>query len=123
MRRVLNRKFMDNDFLNYYIFPLSSDGYHYIWAADDLMAFEFSGTDDPENMQKIVDILNGISNKVLPDITVDYPFIKCCGQNLLEIRGKGMLNARYNISETVIVDMQKSFLGFCAGKLSGRKIY
>ena len=104
-------------FVTYYPFPLISDNYHYIWAADNMMAFEFCNIDEPENMQKVVDIINGLSEKSLPNITIEYPYIKCCGQNLLEVRGKSLLMAKYNLEENDALIIQKLFMEYCAKNL------
>jgi hypothetical protein len=87
------------------------------------MTFEFVDIEEPESMHKIVDILNGTLQKSLPEITVEYPFIMCKGMKMLEIRGKGILTTKYGLEENYTVQMQKRFLNFCAGKLSGISMF
>lgn len=103
--------------VKYYPFPLVTDNYHYIWAANDLMTFEFVGVDEPDNMQKVVDIINGVSNKTLPGITVDHPYIFCNGQKMLEVRGKEHIMAKYNLDKDYVESIQKILLNYCAIKL------
>ena len=106
-----------DEVVKYYPFPLVTDRYHYIWAANDLMTFEFVDIDEPENMQKVVDIINGVSNKVLPDISIDYPYILCCGQKLLEVRGKEQIMAKFNLEKDYVESLQKILMIYCAKKL------
>lgn len=110
-----------DEVVKYYPFPLCTDNYHYIWTANDLMAFECVGIDEPENMQKVVDIINGVSDKVLPDISVDYPYILCCGQKLLEVRGKEHIMGKFNLEKDYAEGLEKTLLLFCAYRL-GRKV-
>lgn len=103
--------------VKYYPFPLVTDHYHYIWAANDLMTFEFVDIDEPENMQKVVDIINGDSNKFLPDISIEYPYILCRGQKFLEIRGKEHIMAKFNLENDYVVNLQKILMLYCAKRL------
>lgn len=120
MKLVLNRNRMSDNFFIYYPFPLSTDEYHYIWTASNMMAFEFINIDDPDNMHKIVDIINGVSDKSLPNIEIEFPFIKCNGYKILEVRGKGLLSIKYNLDDDNILLIQKKLVDYCAERL-GKK--
>ena len=105
------------EFFFYYSFPLESDDYHYIWA-DNMMVFEHD-IEPAENMRKVTDILNGYSDKVLPNVTLEYPHIKVNGQNLMEARGLDYLIYRKGLEEGKALAIQKEFLEYCVKKLSG----
>jgi hypothetical protein len=107
------------EFFFYYSFPLESDDYHYIWAADNMMTFEYD-VEVPENMRKITDILNGYVVKVLPNVTLDYPDIKINGETLMTARGLDHLVFRKGLEEGKALEIQKQFLDYCVKRLSGK---
>ena len=107
------------EFCYYYIFPLSTDDYHYIWGADNMMIFEYN-IEPAENMRKVVDILNGVSNKVLPNVTLEYPNIKINGETLMTARGLDRLIIMKGLEEGKALEIQKQFLNYCTEKLSGK---
>lgn len=107
------------EFFYYYVFPLSSDNYHYIWAADNMMVFEYD-IENPENMRKVVDILNGSYLKSLPNVTLEYPDIKVNGETLFTARGLERLILCKGLEEGKALDIQKQFLEFCVERLSGK---
>ena len=82
------------------------------------MVFEHD-IEPAENMRKVTDILNGYSDKVLPNVTLEYPHIKVNGQNLMEARGLDYLIYRKGLEEGKALAIQKEFLEYCVKKLSG----
>lgn len=106
------------EFFLYYSFPLETDDYHYIWS-DNMMVFEYD-IDPAENMRKVTDILNGYSNKTLPNVTLEYPYIKVNGEVLMEARGLQRLILMKGLSEGKAMEIQKQFLDYCVKKLSGK---
>ena len=106
------------EFFFYYSSPLESDDYHYIWA-DNMMVFEYD-IEPAENMRKITDILNGYVNKVLPNVTLEYPDIKVNGETLMTVRGLDYLTIRKNLGEAKALEIQKQFLEYCVNRLSGK---
>lgn len=106
------------EFFFYYSFPLESDDYHYIWA-DNMMTFEYD-VEVPENMRKITDILNGYTEKALPNVTLEYPEIKVNGETLMTVRGLDYLMFRKGLEEGKALEIQKQFLDYCVKRLSGK---
>lgn len=106
------------EFFFYYSFPLESDDYHYIWA-DNMMVFEYD-VEVPENMRKITDILNGYTEKALPNVTLEYPEIKVNGETLMTARGLAYLMLRKGLEEGNALEIQKQFLDYCVKRLSGK---
>ena len=104
------------EFFFYYSFPLESDDYHYIWA-DNMMTFEYD-VEVPENMRKITDILNGYTEKALPNVTLEYPEIKVNGETLMTARGLDYLMFRKGLEEGKALEIQKQFLDYCVKRLS-----
>lgn len=113
---MINRE----DVSRYYQFPLYCDEYGcYLWTANNKFAFE-TFCEEYESNKKIVDILNGTSDKVLPNISIDKTgeCIACCGHTLLFIRGFGWLTGM-GLSAEKIKEIQRKMLEFAAEKLSG----
>lgn len=106
------------EFFFYYGFPLESDDYHYIWA-DNMMVFEYD-VEVPENMRKITDILNGYTEKALPNVTLEYPEIKVNGKTLMTARVLDYLMFRKGLEEGKALEIQKQFLDYCVKRLSGK---
>lgn len=106
------------EFFFYYSFPLESDDYHYIWA-DNMMTFEYD-VEVPENMRKITDILNGYTEKALPNVTLEYPEIKVNGETLMTARGLDYLMFHKGLEEGKALEIQKQFLDYCVKRLSGK---
>lgn len=106
------------EFFFYYSFPLETDDYHYIWA-DNMMVFEYD-IDPAENMRKVTDILNGYSDKTLPNVTLEYPYIKVNGETLMRARGLERLILMKGLDEGKALEIQKQFLDYCVKKLSGK---
>lgn len=106
------------EFFFYYSFPLETDDYHYIWA-DNMMVFEYD-VEVPENMRKITDILNGYTEKALPNVTLEYPEIKVNGETLMTARGLNYLMLRKGLEEGNALEIQKQFLDYCVKRLSGK---
>lgn len=111
---------IDMDIKQYYKFPLyCDDNGCYIWTANDKFAFN-TFCEEYESNKKIVDILNGASDKVLPNISIskDGEYILCCGKEMLMVRGNGWLTV-LGYPEDQRKKIQTAMLEFAADKLSG----
>lgn len=106
------------EFCYYYLFPLESDDYHYIWGRDGMMVFEYD-VEPAENMRKVVNLLNGGAGTALPDVRLEYPDITVAGQTLMTARGLEQLTYRKGLPEIQAEKIQKDFLEYCVKRLSG----
>ena len=84
-----------------------------------MMVFEYD-IDPAENMRKVTDILNGYSDKTLPNVTLEYPYIKVNGEVLMQARGLERLIIVKGLDEGKAFEIQNQFLDYCVKKLAGQ---